>query len=204
MADKNKPAKSSYATRSSIGALFKAATLSTDPGHTLSFTMSLINQSRASLAGKLEQAQPDPDAISRVLNMLLHALACRWVDNGIIEEETRALVGKRIDEVFKSESKMRSDLEVYRDVGFCDDLHERWIHANEIYLMNPNAWSHSNELLSEIHKQLMEIIARHDLMEFPRGESFNLDEHGTDVGTIAAMLATRRSSEAMDEQRRGD
>ena len=86
---------------------------------------------------------------------------------------------------------MRYDLETYRDVSFCDDLHERWKRANETYLMNPMAWSYSNEQLADICKQLMEIITRHDLMEFPKGDPFNLDDHGTDAGTIAAMFAQR-------------
>lgn len=201
MAEKPKPVKHSYATRSSIGALFKAVTLSTDPGHTLGFTASLINLTRAALAYKIEQQQPDVEAVPDLFNTMLKMLASHWEDTGQIDSESRKILNKRIDTMFKNENKMRVDVEAYRDSLFCDDLHERWIGANEIYLKNPMAWSHSNELLANINKQLMEIITRHDLMEFPKGESFNLDEHGTAVGTIADMLAARRAVVMGDEPR---
>jgi hypothetical protein len=200
MADKPKPIKHSFATRSSIGALFKAVTLSTDPGHTLGFTSSLINQTRAALVYKLEQQQPDVAEMPKLFNTILTMLAKNWQDTGCIDAESRSILDKRIDIMFKSDWKIHEDLQTYRDVTFCDDLHERWIYANEIYLKNPMAWSHSNELLANINKQLMEIITRHDLMEFPRGESFNLDDHGTGIGGIAAMLATRKEDMHTDNR----
>jgi hypothetical protein len=64
------------------------------------------------------------------------------------------------------------------------------------------AWSLSNEMLADINKQLMEIITRHDLMEFPKGESFNLDDHGTDVGVIAAMMAAQKQQRGEDDRQR--
>ena len=200
MAEKPKPIKHSYATRSSIGALFKAVTLSTDPGHTLSFTASLINLTRAALGYKIEQQQPDLEAIPELFNTILKMLANNWESSGQIDAESRKILNKRIDLLFKNENKMRCDVEAYRDSAFCDDLGDRWIVANETYLQNPMAWSHSNELLAHINKQLMEIIVRHDLMEFPKGESFNLDDHGTAVGTIADMLAARRATVLGEER----
>lgn len=191
MAERQKALKVSYASRFAIGSLFKAVTLSTDPAHTLGFTASLINASRSSLIHKLEQRVPDEAALPALLNTILKFIIAGWTNDETISQESKAILDKRVDALFKSESMMRYDLETYRDISFCDDLHERWKHANETYLMNPLAWSYSNEQLADICKQLMEIITRHDLMEFPKGDPFNLDDHGTDVGTIAAMFAQR-------------
>jgi hypothetical protein len=95
--------------------------------------------------------------------------------------------------MFKSESWLRFNLETYRDINFCDDLHRRWKDANMIYQQDKNAWSISNDHLADINKQLMEIITRHDLMEFPRGEGFNIDDHGTDIQVMAAMMAKEKT-----------
>jgi hypothetical protein len=196
MSDKpQKPVKVSYASRSAIGSLFKAVTLSTDPAHTLGFTSSLVNSSRSSLIYKLEQHIPDEDALPSIFNAILKMTACGWKNGRIIDEEAMGILNQRIDTMFPSISLMRYDLETYRDILFCDDLSNRWKEANITYLQDARAWGFSNEQLADINRQLMEIITRHDLMEFPKGESFNLDEHGTDVGAIAAaMAASKRGS----------
>lgn len=184
--------KSTYASKTAIGQLFKAVTLSTDPAHTLGFTVSLVNTTRAALVAKLEQQVPDISIIPTLFNTITKSFVYNWnVDNKVMDDESMAIIGKRIDEVFRSEAMIRYDLSTYRDILFCDDLHNRWKCANETYLLNPMAWSHSNEQLADINKQLMEIITRHDLMEFPKGESFNLDDHGTDAGKIAMLLGAQ-------------
>lgn len=192
MSEAKKPIKISYASRSAIGSLFKAVTLSTDPAHTLGFTASLINSSRSSLIYKLEQHIPDSAALPQIFGAILKTTASNWKNGRIIDEEAMQILSKRIDTLFPSESLARYDLETYRDVLFCDDLGVRWKDANNTYLQDSRAWAFSNEQLADINRQLMEIIVRHDLMEFPKGESFNLDDHGTDVGVIAAMLAQKR------------
>lgn len=202
MAEKQKPLKVSYASRAAIGSLFKAVTLSTDPAHTLGFTASLINASRSSLIYKLEQHIPDKTALPILFNTIVKCIATQWRGTGMLDEESLDIISKRIDELFKSESIMRFDLDTFRDVLYCDDLHNRWKRANETYLTNPMAWSLSNEMLADINKQLMEIITRHDLMEFPKGESFNLDDHGTDVGVIAAMMAAQKQQRGEDDRQR--
>jgi len=192
MATKTKDIKISYAARAAITSLFKAVTLSTDPGHTLGFTASLINASRAALVYKLEQQIPDDVALPTLFNTILKMISTTWEKDGHISKESHAILNERLNTMFKSESMMRYDIATFRDILFTDDLHERWKQANGTYLMNPMAWSHSNEQLADINKQLMEIITRHDLMDVPKGDNFNLDEHGTDAGMIAAMLASSR------------
>jgi len=190
--EKTKPIKPNYASRAAIGSLFKAVTLSTDPAHTLGFCSSFINASRSSLIYKLEQMVPDNAVLSSAFNAILKCLATKWTENGYIDLDSRKILNERIDKVFKSESMLRYAVETYRDIVFCDELHKRWKTANEIYLRDVNSWAVSNEYISDINFQLMEIITRHDLMEFPKGESFNLDEHGTDAGLIAAALNRNR------------
>ena len=191
MITKTKDIKISYAARAAITSLFKAVTLSTDPGHTLGFTASLINASRAALVYKLERQIPDDGALPTLFSTILKMMISKWTKDGHITEESRKELDERLNKMFKSESMMRYDVEAYRDILFTDDLHERWKRANETYLMNPMAWSHSNEQLADINKQLMEIIIRHDLMDVPKGDTFNLDDHGTDAGMVAAMMAMR-------------
>lgn len=200
MVEKPKKFTISYASRTAIGSLFKAVTLSTDPGHTLGFTASLINASRSALIYKIEQQIPDDAALPSLFNTILTFVATKWEKEGKIEAESYKILNDRLNHLFKSESMMRYDVETFRDIMYCDDLHERWKHANETYLLNPMAWSHSNEQLADINKQLMEIITRHDLMEFPKGDAFNLDDHGTDVGSIAAMIAASRGH-GIDQRR---
>ena len=190
--EKSKPVKPNYASRAAIGSLFKAVTLSTDPAHTLGFCSSFINASRGSLVYKLEQIVPDGTILPSVFNSILKCLATKWMENGYIDMDSRQILNERIDKIFKMESMLRYAIETYRDILFCDELHKRWKIANEIYLRDVNSWAISNEHISDINFQLMEIITRHDLMEFPKGESFNLDEHGTDAGLIAAALNRNR------------
>lgn len=193
MAERQKTLKVSYASKNAIGSLFKAVTLSTDPAHTLEFTSSLINAARSALIYKLEQHVPHPRELSSVLNTLLKLISTKWVEGGIIDAESLAILEKRINTMFPSEALMRYDLETYRDIEFCDSLTERWKSANNIYQSDYRAWAKSNELIAEINMQLMEIITRHDLMEFPKGESFNLDDHGTEMEAMAAFVAERRA-----------
>ena len=200
MIEKPKKTSVSYASRSAIGSLFKAVTLSTDPGHTLGFTASLINASRSALIYKLEQTIPDAEALPALFNTILKFVVTGWEKEGRINAESRAELNDRLNKLFKSESVMKASSTTHRDIRYCDDLHERWKNANRTYLMNPMAWSQSNEELADINKQLMEIITRHDLMEFPKGDPFNLDDHGTDVGTIAAMIAAGRNRATIDER----
>ena len=186
---KKKQLKANYSGRSAIGALFKAVTLSTDPAHTLGFCASLISASRASLVYKFEQSVSSETAIPALFNAILKAIAIKWTGAGMMEEESLNSLNDRINKMFPSEAMMRYDLETYRDIMFCDDLHRRWKSANEIYIQSPKAWAVSNGIIADINMQLMEVITRHDLMEFPKGESFNLDDHGTDISAIAGALA---------------
>jgi len=203
MADKPRIAKISYASRAAIGSLFKAVTLSTDPAHTLGFTASLINASRSALIYKIEQQIPDGAILPNLFSTILSFIITKWQEEGTIDAESKTILDERINKLFKSESIMRYDVQTYRDIIYCDDLHSRWKDANTTYLMNPMAWSHSNEQLADINKQLMEIITRHDLMDFPKGESFNLDEQGTAVGAIASLLAIQHNNDQATARQEG-
>jgi hypothetical protein len=184
-----KKEKSYWATRTAIGSLFKAVTLSTDPAHTLGFSCSLINTSRAALIQRLEDKVPDATALPGILNTLLKHIANQWYNQGVLKESI-ATLDERIDTMFKSESLAKYGLEIYRDSQFCDDLIQRWKVANQIYIRDKNAWAISNDQLADVHKQLVEIIVRHDLMQFPKGEGFNLDERGSMMSQIASAMQT--------------
>lgn len=182
MAEK-KPEKNMWAVKASVGSLFKAVTLSTDPAQTLSFSSGLINTSRASLIQKFEDRVPDSQAIPDIFNSILHALI-RNKSNGLTEPDITT-IDERIENVFGSSTSMaRYGFAIYRDILYCDQLHERWKSANNTYIQSPSAWALSNAQLADVNRQLMEIIVRHDLMVFPKGELFNMDEIGSKYGNI--------------------
>jgi hypothetical protein len=190
-----KKEKTYWATRQAIGGLYKAASSSTDPAHTLEFFCSLINATRAALIRKLEDKVPNSDLLPGIFNTLLKIIATKWNHDGIIPGEYLDELNQRIDTVFKEESMARYGLEIYRDILFCDDLLMRWGQANDIYISNKNAWSMSNKLIAPIQMQLFEIIDRHDLKEFPKGESFNIDSSDMAAMAISKMLSKGAGTE---------
>lgn len=183
--------KSYWATRTAIGGLFRAVTLSTDPAHTLSFSSSLISTSRAALIQRLEDKVPDVEQIPGIINTILK-IATRDFD---LQPDDIKTIDDQIDKVFKTESMARYGLELYRDALFTEDLHARWKYANKIYIQSPASWAISNDTLADVHKQLLEIIVRHDLMQLPKYEQFSLDERGETYSQLAALIRDKQSAE---------
>jgi hypothetical protein len=195
----NKPEKNMWAIKAAVGSLFKAVTLSTDPGQVLSFSSSLINTSRAYLIQKLEDKVPESEAIPKAMTAILHATVSNWKGNKLTSEGIQT-IDERIDKIFgNSPSMAKYGLEIYRDVLFCDDLQKRWKTANTTYIQSPAAWAFSNAQLAEINMQLMEIIVRHDLMVFPKGEVFNMDDIGSHMGNIMRRAGVGKGQEEMRE-----
>ena len=184
-----KKEKTYWATRQAIGGLYKAASSSTDPAHTMEFICSLITATRAALIRKLEDRVPNSEMLPGIFNTLLKHIAMKWGENGIINDEEFKELNNRIDQVFRDESLARYGLELYRDILFCDDLLVRWDQVNDTYIHSRNAWSVSNKLLAPIKRQLFEIIDRHDLKEFPKGEGFNIDMSDTTQAAIVKAIS---------------
>jgi len=189
-----KPEKNYWAIKSAVGSLFKAVTLSTDPAQTLSFSSSLINSTRAFLIQKLEERVPDGDKIPAVMNTVLKITFEHW-DGADLTPRGIAEMDKALDTVFKSSSMAVYGLQIYRDILFCDALNQRWFEANNVYVQTHQSWIISNAILSTINRQLLEIIVRHDLMTFPKGEVFNMDDIGSDMGRMM-----KRMNEGGEEQ----
>jgi hypothetical protein len=183
--------KTNFATRNAIGKLFVATTMSTDPAQTLGFTSSLIATVRAALIQKLEENIKGYEDIPGLLNTILKFIVYQWTEQGL-PKEYQDEIDKRIGEIFQTDSMTKWGLEVYRDIIFCDDLTMRWKKANLIYIQAPAAWAVSNDIIADIHRQLMEIIVRHDLMMFPKDASFNIDEGGMDYGAIHKAIEQQR------------
>lgn len=181
-------ARYDYATKQATGSLFRAVTLSTDPGQKLMFSNSLISITRAALIQKMEDKMPDAAAIEQILNSLLMSIARDWRENNMIDGETMEELSKRCDTLFKSESMMRYDLELFRDIRYCDESLQHWRKANQIYIANNSAWALANDILSEVHKVVLEIIVRHNLMQFPKGEIFNIDNQGATMSRLAKLM----------------
>jgi hypothetical protein len=190
----NKPEKNYWAIKSAVGSLFKAVTLSTDPAQTLSFSSSLINSTRAFLIQKLEEKVPDSAAIPSALNTILKVMVVNWED-GTITNEGIKIMDDRIDTIWKDTAMARYGLQIYRDILFCDELGRRWIDANNAYVQTHQSWIISNAMLSQINQQLLEIIVRHDLMAFPKGEVFNMDEIGSSMGRIMKRVGADTTQE---------
>jgi len=186
--------KTNFATRNAIGKLFVATTMSTDPAHTLGFTSSLIATVRAALIQKLEENIKGYESIPGLLNTILKFIVYQWTEQGL-PKEYQDEIDKRIGGTFQTDSMMKYGLEIYRDILFCDDLAKRWEEANKIYIRAPSAWAVSNERMAPLHRQLLEIIVRHDLMMFPKEASFSIDEGGMDFGLIQKAINGKVRSE---------
>jgi hypothetical protein len=105
-------------------------------------------------------------------------------------------IDDRIDQVFGNSTSMaRYGLAIYRDILYCDQLNERWKGANNTYIQSPSAWALSNAQLADINRQLMEIIVRHDLMVFPKGEVFNMDDIGSKFGSVMNRAGKSQESQ---------
>lgn len=187
-----KQEKNYWAIKSAIGSLFKAVTLSTDPAQTLSFSSSLINTSRAYLIQKLEERVPDSVMIPSLMNTILHITLNNWKGNSIDPAAFKTL-DDRIDQIFKDTSMARYGMAAYRDILFCDSLQPRWKTANNTYIQTHSSWIQSNAQLAEINQQLMEIIVRHDMMTFPKGDVFNMDDAGSSYSRIMKQAAEDNS-----------
>jgi hypothetical protein len=183
--------KATWATRSATGSLFRAEALSTDPAQTLKFSSSLIATVRASLIQKLEARVPDHEKLPMLFSGILKTIVRNQGDLSVNEVK---IIDQFIDKVFITESIAVYGLEIYRDVLLCDNLHLKWKNANKIYIANKDAWNISNEFLSEVSVQLIEIIVRHDLMQLPKDIDFNLDDRGIAINRLAKLIAEESTS----------
>jgi len=183
-----KPEKNTYATKQATGSLFRAVSLSTDPGQLLMFSSSLISTTRAGLIQKLEDRVPDYDILPSIFTAILRTMVIELEDKGVLTKDGADVLDEQFGKVFKSESMARYGLEIYRDIRFCDSARIRWKAANDTYIKDNSAWAVSNNMLSEIHSQMFEIIVRHDLMQFPKGELFSVDEQGLNISRIAKAV----------------
>lgn len=185
---KEKAEKNTYATKQATGSLYRAAILTTDPAFKLSFYSSLISIARGALIQKLEDRVPDSEMIPGIFNSTL-----KWILRGAPHDEnTVRTIDERIDQIFKSESMERYGLEIFRDAIITESLLNEWKNANKTYITAPAAWVISNSMLADISLKLDEIIIRHDLMQFPKGELFNLDDSDTTAGAISRIVNTMR------------
>jgi hypothetical protein len=180
--------KKFYVPKKLLGELVRILVTSTDPANILGFTAATINSTRALMIRMLENQMPKPEIINTTLRALLTRVIEEWNNNQTLTPEEATEIDRMLTTVFKSEAAMKYDLELYRDIIYCEDMFRNWIVANETYIADKNAWSKSNAIVADIHKLLFEIIIRHNLMVMPYGDSFNLDQHGTDTTQIQSIL----------------
>lgn len=191
--------KQYYIPKKLLGELIRILITSTDPANILGFTSATINATRALMIRMLEAQIPNPDIINTTLTTLLTRVVEAWDRNKTISPEEAQELDKMLLTVFKSEPMMKYDIELYRDIIYCEDLFNNWKVANNKYITNPAGWSESNAIVAEIHKHLFEIIFRHNLIQLPYGDSFNLDAQGTGTNQIQALL--RKLDESGGERR---
>lgn len=181
--------KQYYIPKKLLGELVRILITSTDPANRLEFTSATISATRALMIKMLENEIPVPDLINTMLQQVLMRVMEAWNNNQTLTPEEAEEVEKMLLSVFKSEPMMKYDVQLYRDIIYCEDLFMNWQVANKQYITHTSAWSESNAILADIHKHLFEIIIRHNLMQLPYGDSFNLDQHGTDTSQIQSILA---------------
>jgi hypothetical protein len=181
--------KQYYIPKKLLGELVRLVITSTDPANRLEFTSATISATRALMIKMLENEIPVPETINTTLQQVLMRTIESWNEKQTITPEEAAELERMLYTVFKSEPMMKYNIQLYRDIIYCEDLFNNWQVANKQYITHTAAWSESNAILSEIHKHLFEIIIRHNLMQLPYGDSFNLDQHGTDTSQIQSVLA---------------
>ena len=174
--------------RYALGGLFRAATLSTDPALTLSFSTNLVSATRAALIRKLEQEIPDQDAFWGAICSIFKLTLAK---ENLTAEERQEIV-KEVNQIFKSDSMSRYNIELFRDILYCDDLLGRWKTANETYILTKSSWAVSNSILSDINMQILEILFRHDLLKFDSPDVFNLDTRAEAFSTVREHAARIR------------
>ena len=181
--------KQYYIPKKLLGELVRILITSTDPANRLEFTSATISATRALMIKMLENQVPVPETINTVLQQVLMRVMEIWNGNHTLSPEEATEIETMLSTVFKSEPMMKYDIQLYRDIIYCEDLFVNWQVANRQYISHSAAWSDSNAVLADIHKHLFEIIIRHNLMQLPYGDSFNLDQHGTDTSQIQGILA---------------
>ena len=186
----DKDEKQYYVPKKLLGELVRILITSTDPANILGYTSATISATRALMIRMLENQIANPELINATLQALLFRLAESWRTVNKITETEAQDIERILMDVFKSESIMKYDLQLYRDILYCEDLGRLWHTANEQYIRDKSSWFQSNAILADINKILFEIIIRHNLMVLPYGDGFNLDQHGTDTGQVAQLLAT--------------
>jgi hypothetical protein len=190
--------KKFYVPKKLLGELVRILVTSTDPANVLGFTAATINATRALMIRMLENQIPKPEIINTTLQALLLRVIEDWNQHQTLTKEEAIEIDKMLTTIFKSEAAMKYNLELYRDIIYCEDMFNNWQVANDTYIKDKHAWSKSNAVLADIHKLLFEIIVRHNLMVMPYGDSFNLDQHGTDTSQIQAVLAKLAAANGED------
>jgi hypothetical protein len=193
--------KQYYIPKKLLGELVRILITSTDPANRLEFTSATISATRALMIKMLENAVPVPDTINTTLQQVFMRAIESWNSTQTITPEEAVEIENMLLSVFKSEPMMKYDIQLYRDIIYCEDLFTNWQIANKQYITHTAAWSESNAILAEIHKHLFEIIIRHNLMQLPYGDSFNLDQHGTDTSQIQSVLAKLAAASGQDDVR---
>jgi hypothetical protein len=193
--------KQYYVPKKLLGELVRLDITSTDPANRLEFTSATISATRALMIKMLENEIPVPDTINTVLQQVLMRVMEAWNNNQTLTPEEATEIEKMLMVVFKSEPMMKYNIQLYRDIIYCEDLFANWQVANKQYIAHTAAWSESNSILADIHKHLFEIIIRHNLMQLPYGDSFNLDNQGTDTSQIQSILAKLAAGDGGHEAR---
>ena len=193
--------KNYYIPKKLLGELVRILITSTDPANRLEFTSATISATRALMIKMLENDIPVPEMINTTLQQVLMRVMEAWNNNQTLTPDEATEIEKMLMTVFKSESMMKYNVTLYRDIMYCEDLFTNWQVANRQYVTHSSAWSESNAILADIHRHLFEIIIRHNLMQLPYGDSFNLDQHGTDTSQIQNVLAKLAAAGSQDEGR---
>lgn len=186
--------------RNSLANSYAFSSPGPDPANVLEYTAATISTARAIMIHMLEAQVPNPEVINTALQALLYRLAESWTADKKITPEEAIEIEKILMDVFKSEPMMKYDIQLYRDILYCEDMFTVWHTANQQYILDKSSWFQSNAMLANIHKTLFEIIVRHNLMSLPYGDGFNLDQHGTDTSQLQGMLAKLAMASGGDDR----
>lgn len=155
--------------KETLGKLKVALALTNDPANRLTLISNYISELRGTMIEMLRRTVPKSldDAMGELLIAMINSLE---------GEQPEAIIDKyrqQINNIYHSSQwQAINDITLLKDYYLLEQIRVRWKAANSIYIMEPNAWAKSNELLADILDVLDEIGKRHDLVSMPKWATY--------------------------------
>lgn len=162
-----------------IGQIAVATAKSTAPDNKLSLTSSRISFDLGALY-LISRARLPPGLFETLHTTLLQMIGS--IKNDEKDDEIIKILNN-LEEIINNKAangkkapSMIDSLELIRDYNTVVECRSRWMIANDTYITSPQAWSHSNKMLADIHDALTRIEVKYDLIIVPKNTNWDINE----------------------------